>query len=323
MCSGPRLKTENGELSRPPIIRTDRRRLRSEATYMLTGSYRRHGASVPSWFIMEWIAVAITGLSTWTVGCSASKPPCEPPAEPENTYQTLCEQEDEVVPIEANDLGVPPSAIMEAGRKNLETEPMTGRFPGGLSVVRVEAATRGDEPEHFLRLVPVEDYRKAPWIQVMQALPMVREVTVVGTYGLDPQGTDWRGLLRASLRIDCDFCFIYAEIYETAADAEFVGVLWDAMNEKALATYRVPVVLPPDARLKYEEKKTYVGLKSEAESRAMAEMQQSVRNTIWEVAARDTETTTTQPSPWQTDLPLYPRDYDNNLRIYLKERPRK
>jgi hypothetical protein len=288
---------------------------------MLTQSCWRPGTTTLGWSIVEWFAVAIAGISTWTLGCSASKPAYEPPQENESGYQMLSELQDEIVPIEANDLGVSASVIMAAGRRNLDTEPLTGRFPTGLSVVRVEAATCGDEPEHFLRLITLEDYRSAPWIHTMKDVPAVREVTTLGTYGLDPRGADCRGLLKSSLLNDCELCFVYAEVLETAADAEFLGVLWDAAEEKALAAYRVPVVLTAAERETYEKKHKFAGLKADAESRAMAELQRLVRDTIWEIASKDSGTATTQPSPWQTDLPLYPRDNKaSNVRIFINKK---
>ncbi|HVP12675.1 MAG TPA: hypothetical protein VMV94_15975 [Phycisphaerae bacterium] len=287
---------------------------------MLMHPYRRPRLNLAGWSMVKWLAVAISGLSTTTLGCSANKASCQPSVEAESKYQTICEREEEIVAIEASDLGVSPAEITEVGQKNLVTEPSTGRFPTGLSVVCVEAATRGDEPEHFLRPVSVEEYRGARWIRATQDLPVLREVTMLGTYGLDPRGTDWQALLRASLRLDCDLCLIYGEVYETEADAEFVGVLWDARTAQALATYRAPMVLPADVRLTYEEKKEYVGLRVEAEQQAMAELQRMVRDTIWDLAAKDNEATT-QPSPWQTDLPLYPRDLHRTLRIFTKEKP--
>jgi len=282
---------------------------------------------------MKWLTAAIIGVSTLTPGCSAKKPAYEPSAEAEAEYQrlseaeakyqTLCEQVEEIVAIEASDLGVPPTAITEVGRKILATEPSKDRFPAGLSVVRVEAATRGDEPEHFLQIVPVEDYRNARWIRATQDLATLREITMLDTYGIDQRGTDWQALLRRSLRADCDLCLIYAQVHDTDADAEFVGVLWDAVTEEALATFRAPVVLPPDVRLTYEEKQRYAELTSEAEHQAMAELRRLVRDAIWDIAANDTQGTTIQPSPWQKELPLYPRDSHRDVRIYMNERPRK
>ena len=249
--------------------------------------------------------------------------PGEPLAETQINYQTLGEQEEQVASIEANDLGVAPSAIMEVGRKNLDTQPTKGRFPTGLSVVRVDAATRGDEPEHFLRISQVEEYLNAYLFQAMQDLAMLREVIMLTTYGLDPRGADWRSVLESSVRNDCGLCLMYAEIYETSADAELVGVLWDARNEMALATYRAPVMVPLDTRLRYEKKKKYVGLKPEAEKLAMTELQRLVRETIWDVAARDSASATTQPDPWQIDQPLYPREFYRYRRILLEERPQR
>jgi hypothetical protein len=289
---------------------------------MLTQSHRKPGATVLGWSMLEWFAVAMAGFSAWTLGCSASKPPCPPPIEPENEYTLLCEHEDEIVPIEANDLGVPPAAIMKPGRNDLDAEPSTGRFPCGLSVARVNATGHADEPEHTLQLVSAGDYHDAPWIRAMQDLPMVREVTMLGNYGLDPRGTDWRRFLQLSLHVECDLCFLYAEVLETGADAEFVGVLWDAVAEKALAAYRVPAVIPWGDRLVYEEKKQYLGLRSDAEGRAMAELRHLVRNTILDIAGRDSESDI-RPNPWKTDMPLLPRDSRSDMRIFLKERPQK
>ena len=145
------------------------------------------------------------------------------------------------------------------------------------------------------------------------------------TYGLNPRGTDYRSLLRAAQVQDCDLCMVYAEVEDTDADAEFVGLLWDAKYEEPLIAYRVPVFLPIEVREQFDEEdsESYQQMMAEAAFRAESDLRQMVRASLWELAANDGKVPKTKPSPWRTDLPLYPRDYSRNLRVSLNQGPKR
>lgn len=262
------------------------------------------------------VTLVATGLCL--SGCSQRKTECQT-ASRDLKFSPVCDLAEEVVDITSADLGVSDSALAQSGGTTLEGEASVGRFPTGLAVVRVEAVTK-DDLARRLRVVPVAQYRDAYWNQEMSDLPELREVAMPRKFGLDPRGADWRSVLRVSLAQNCGLCLVYSQVHDTEADAEFVGVLWDTPTEKALATFRVPVQLPPEIRETYQKKKQWIALQSDAEFRAETELRRLVRDTLWDFAAKDADATTTQPNPWQTDLPLFPRDYRRHLQIYINER---
>lgn len=267
---------------------------------------------------MPWLAAAAT-LAVATVGCGNKKPEMRVDTD-EPAYPTLSEVSEDTVAVQAVDLGVDDSTLDEVGVKVLDTEPTVGRFPTGLTVVRVEAFSREEAQERRLRLVSIPDYRGVYWGRVTQDLPGLREVRLQCTYGLDPRGTDWRGLLKSSLQSNCALCLVYTYVDNTKADAEVAGVLWDAVLEKAVAAFRVPIVLSPEVRMKYEKKEQFVRLRSDAEFRAESELRRLVRDTIWDLTTRDGEMAARQPNPWQTNQLVIPRDLHRNIRIFLDKK---
>ncbi len=251
-------------------------------------------------------------------GCSGRESRCQ--AEPrELRHPPICSSEEEEVEVTSSDLGVSESALAHSGAATLDAEASSGRFPTGLAVVRVEAVTKDQAANRYLRVVPVAEYRDAYWKSEMADLPELREVAMPRTFGLDPRGADWRSLLQTAAAQDCDLCLIYSKVHDTEADAEFVGVLWSSSTEKALVTFRVPVQLPPEIRRKYEKKKHWIKLRSDAEFRAETELRRLVRDVLWDLVAKDADAAT-QPNPWETDVPLFPRDHRRHMRIYLNER---
>lgn len=265
----------------------------------------------------EWIAFLATGICL--SGCSHEQPHGQIAAE-ELRYAPVSQSEEEVVNITPADMGVPESALAHSGGEILAADSSQGRFPAGLAVVRVEAVSANEAAGRVLRVVPIAEYRGAYWNFELADLPELREVTTPRKFGLDPRGADWRSVLRVAAAQNCELCLIYSQVHDTKADMELVAVLWEARTEQPLATFRVPVQLPPEVREKYEKKKQLFSLRSDAEYRAETELRRLVRDVLWDLVAKDTKSSTTQPNPWDTELPLFPRDYRRHLQIYINER---
>jgi hypothetical protein len=231
---------------------------------------------------------------------------------------------EETAAVSAADLGVEDSALVP-GCRTIEAVPSSGRFPTGLSVAFVEAVADENGGQRHLRLAETTEPRKVRWVRTLEDLPSLREVRMLRTYGFDPRSADFRRLLESSIASDCGLCLIYAQAPDTQADAEFVAVLWDAASEKSLAAFRVPAVLPLEVRRKYNanQEKDLGRLRAKAQLQAEADLRRLVRDTLWDLVAKDGDLSTTQPNPWQADLPLFPRDLNSNLRIYLKDKSRR
>ena len=229
---------------------------------------------------------------------------------------------DTLVFVRAEDLGVDHTQLADSGPVILDQEPSVGRFPSGLAVAKVVAAANPERADRHILVAPVAPFRGVYWGEVMRDLPTIREVTMLRSYGTDPRGTDVSQLLHMATRMECSLCIIYAVVENTRADAEYVGVLWDALISKPLATFRVPIVLSENDRAAYEEDEDhgYERMMKEADFRAESDLQRLVCNALWDLAETDSKDPTTRPSPWrQGDMPLYPRDYDARIRNLLRQ----
>lgn len=231
------------------------------------------------------------------------------------------------ISVAPEDIGVTAGQFPSFGTKELDATPTMGRFPTGIAVVQVDAMTSEAKGTHLIQLASMSVERGAYWNQLLDDLPALREVIIHRTTGLDPRGVPYRAFLKKSVEKNCGLCLIYARVHVNDAEVEYVGVLWDVIHEKPLNVYRTVVTIeecrrddPKDADIEeddddYEEKKKE--WTSEAEFRAEADLRQFVRYSIWDMARRDGFEPTTQPNPWQTDRPIYPR----NPRWRLMEAP--
>ncbi len=221
--------------------------------------------------------------------------------------------EDELgaVAVEPNDIGLTPEEVAGSGRHILDATPSSGRFPTGLSVVQVVATVDGPEVTRTVRPAQMAGDRQAYWLGLADDLPGMREVRLQRQRGLDPRGTGHREILDEALNSRCNLCLIYARVLDTNADAEYFGVLYDARSGTALAAFRSTANLQKQQR-KACDRHEHEFDDGECISSYLAEarLRQMVRDTLWDLAKRDQREPTTQPSPWQTDLPLAPRPSD-------------
>lgn len=257
------------------------------------------------------IRIGLAGL-VWIVGCAS--PGSEQVDEggdvmveygPAEAYEPF-EYE---TGVRMSDFGISGPDDSLSGVQLLNDEATNGRFPTGLAVVRVHASSRDEGPERPLFVSAMGSDRAVYWNGVVDDLPSVREVTILRTLGIDPRGGTWSDLTREALNVACDLCLMYGAVANTDADAEFIAVLWDAAQQTPLSFFRAATELSPEVRKRCKKKRAGHDRECDAAFLAEARLRTMVRDHLWDLAQRDSTSVTTQPSPWRTDLPLFPRDY--------------
>jgi len=268
---------------------------------------RQHGDAPKTTFrsrIRPWLGLQVV---LWPVVLMAG---CQ---HHDNKYRVA--EAEQVVSIRSADLGVSSEASARVGAILLNAEPSVGRFPAGICVVRVEALQPGADRQRDLRVSQLPAQHAVYWNLLFDDLPSIREVVFLGNPGLDPRGYRWLELLEAASQHECSLCVLYAEREVTDADAEYYGVLWDTQAVQALATFRIPVILPEEYATSEQEDAddrdddVKIAMR-EARFRAEQDFRRTVRDTLWDLAKRDGAVLTTQPNPWRNGVPLFPRDYE-------------
>jgi hypothetical protein len=207
--------------------------------------------------------------------------------------------------VTAEDLGIsdaPPAA--QVGQSLLAAS--TGvSFPTGLAVARVFAGPDG-RSGRSLRVAVSRPDREAYWSQLVNDLSDVREVIVMGRYGLNPDGFRREDALHRARLLGCNLCLIYARIEGVDCEyaGEYAGVLWDSNQSRKLASYQVPVQIESDD-----------GQTDNPDNVAEARLRAEVRQTLWELAGKREPSISTRPSPWRTNEPLFPRGQERHHYI--------
>ncbi len=223
----------------------------------------------------------------------------------------------DIVTISPQDLGVSGELLSTTGGRPLDSTGSKGRFPAGLAVAKVVSKVAEPGAAPTLKISETSPDHAAYWNGLLDSLPPVREVAMLHDVGFDPRGTTWRDILSESVRIDCHLCLVYGRCDRGAGDADLIGVLWDASQSKALAAFRIPLAM--DKNRREEEDDPQEGVSSPAENEAVASLRALVRGAVWDLAKRDTPTATTQPSPWQSDPLLMPRNNRMIIEIDPKQ----
>ncbi|MCZ6698211.1 MAG: hypothetical protein O7D94_04690 [Planctomycetota bacterium] len=190
----------------------------------------------------------------------------------------------------------------------IDGTPSQGRFPSGVSVVRVTAVVDSGRGSRGILAVSMASDRAVYWNHFVDDLPPIREVTMLRTLGIDPRGGSWKDFLRESVNVKCDLCLMYARIDDVDADAAFLAVLWDAVAARPLTTFRVAATIPEMVRKACQKGDSTDTRACDAEHVAESELRELVRNHLWDRVAVDASGETTEKSPWRNKLPLYPRD---------------
>jgi len=220
--------------------------------------------------------------------------------------------------VTPEDLGTTFEQLSTSGSRHLDSSPSKGRFPAGIAVAKVVSKAVERDGRRNVRIVETPLDQAVYWNGLFDSLPTVREVATLHGLGLDPRGTTWGDILKESIRIDCHLCLIYGRLERDHDDADLIGVLWDAQQTKALAAFRAPLVMDED-RLEEKGEEDYPeGVLSPAEYDAEADLRELVRSAVWDLSRRDEPAATTQPSPWQSDESLAPR----NERFIIELEPK-
>lgn len=227
------------------------------------------------------------------------------PACSDNEPKYQVPDNDRVVTISAGDLGVEPATFSQCGVHTLFSEPTRGEFPSAICIVRVESFVDLNS-KRLLRIVPLPVHHAVYWNHLFDELPAVREVVFLGKPGLDPRGYGYEDILDVARARECGLCMIYARLEETDADAEYAGILWNTHDRKALATVRVPVVLPPEVVEDINEDEDTDSAVAEADFRSEQEFRRLVRDLVWDVAKQDVAETGAEQNPWKEYTPTIP-----------------
>lgn len=190
----------------------------------------------------------------------------------------------------------------------IDDAPSNGRFPSGVSIVRVAAAVDRARGVRGISAVPMAPDRAVYWNNFVDDLPPIREVTMLRTLGIDPRGGSWKDFLRESVNVECDLCLMYARMDDVDADVAFFAVLWDAVAGRPLTAFHVATTIPEEVRKECEKGGHADTRVCDAEHVAESELRDLVRDHLWDRVAVDASSGQTERSPWRNSLPLYPRD---------------
>lgn len=206
-------------------------------------------------------------------------------------------------------LGIADTLELQQSLHELNSQPSTGRFPAGIAVARLDPAPDPSRAASSIRVSKMAPDRAVYWTHLTDTLPAIREVTILRDLGIDPRGGRFEDVLRQALAVNCELCLLYGQVSQYDTDAEFIAVLWDALNGKPLTFFRAIVDLPPDLRKECNKRGHVHDRDCDAVFLAEAELRIMVRDHLWDRVQRDQVSSTTVPSPWGKDLPLFPRDY--------------
>jgi len=244
-------------------------------------------------------ALAVIALAATLTACQTQPEPLDIPA-----------ADVETVAILPTDLGVPDSAIQDPGVTWLEQAPTIGRFPAAVAVFRVAAYLDPQAGSRFIRVADSPAQRRIYWNQILDPMPAVREVRLPSDVGVDPRGANYRDLLKKALDSHCRLALLYAAVDGSDADAEYIGVLWDATEFKPLAAFRAPIVLEDEIAMACAEEERTEKWLCLADFRALSDLRQYVRNTVWTIADEDQPPAQTKASPWREYHETSPWDYE-------------
>lgn len=218
----------------------------------------------------------------------------------------------DITPLKASDLGVEPLMLSETGERPAAKVASRGRFPAGLSIVRVAAVEDSFEGMRRVRPIDIPVDQAAHWNQLMDTLPAIREMSILRQYGFDPRGTVYQAFLDESRRIDCRLCLMFGWMAPEGATDDFhhdlTAVLWDAATSEPLATYRLPVIVDEELADACEDFDHRGEAMCAAQKRTAQQLRTLVRETLWDLVRLDEPAQTTQPSPWKDSNHLEPRD---------------
>ncbi|MCK6457101.1 MAG: hypothetical protein L6Q92_11300 [Phycisphaerae bacterium] len=223
--------------------------------------------------------------------------------------------------VHPTDLGPSESNYPANGGRILDAGETAGRFPCAVAVARVIRHEVDGGEQDRLMVVPISDARGATWNQLMDTLPSIREFVLLGVYGLPVTGCTVDQILDEARRASCRLCLIYAQNGDAATDCELLGVLWDAIGPKPIATFRTSAEVRLDANHRCKSDGKHDHRLCRAEYVATRELESAVQRALWTLAERDRPVTTTQPNPWESHRPTSPGLFLGDREIIIRPRP--
>jgi len=211
--------------------------------------------------------------------------------------------------LTAEDLGLTAEELPREGYRLLKDEPTSGRFPTGMAVAQLIAARHSWDSEAYPRLAELGGEEAVGWNELTDDLPLVREVLLSGSHAASPDRPTLDDYIRTAATVGCSMLLAYTQCGDPAYDATLSGVLIDTSNGAPLASFRAAACVTPEEYEACIEIEPQDERWCRAEFLARRDFTRYVRLALEDLMHRDSPAAATQPSPWLTDRPLYPRDH--------------
>jgi len=228
-----------------------------------------------------------------TAGCASPRP------------AELAATESEDNGLTAADLGATGPLIEGDGYRILTADRTSGRFPCSVAVTRLRKSA-ANSPDRPFEIAPIRAPEASRWNCLLDLDPLVREVGILGKYGLPLKTVSIDDLLRESSRLGYALTIVYSTSGDEGYVSEQVGVMWDNRTRTPLAVFQSSATGDPKAEIKkgtpeHDDPRIVV-----AGFLASRELHQLAGASLYDLASRDDRSTTTQPSPWHGDRPYIP-----------------
>lgn len=242
---------------------------------------------------MQWTTGFAAALLLMGAGC----------ASPKQTDLIATETED--TGLSAAELGATGPAIENDGYRLLSNQRTNGRFPCSVAVTRLKKSAAGTQERPY-EIAPIRAPAASRWNNLLELDPLVREVGILGKYGLPLKSVSIADLLKESDRLGYALTVIYSESGDEGYVSEQVGVMWDNRSHTPLAVFQSSATGDPEAKIKKDTPESEDPRILVAGFMAGRALHQLAASALWELAAQDDRSTTTQPSPWNGERPYMP-----------------
>lgn len=238
-------------------------------------------------------SAAVAAMLALAAGCAAPK------------QADLSATETDDTGLSAAELGATGPAIENNGYRLLSHERTSGRFPCSIAVTKLKK-NASDSRERQFEVATIRAPAASRWNTLLDLDPLVREVGILGKYGLPLNYVSIDDLLKESSRLGYALTVIYSESGDEGYVSEQVGVMWDNRTRTPLAVFQSSATGDPDAKIRegtpeHDDPRVLV-----AGFVARKALHQLAASALWELASQDDRSTTTQPSPWNGERPYMP-----------------
>ncbi|MBN1344398.1 MAG: hypothetical protein JXQ73_17045 [Phycisphaerae bacterium] len=185
----------------------------------------------------------------------------------------------------------------------LQKTKSVGRFPCSLSVMRVKSGLpddwTGEEPpaDLSLQIDLLTEPKAVPWSELFDNVPAVTNVKVLNRPSVPFEQVTLTELVSAGRKQHTDLILIYGQNDLGAKRVKLLGAIYDTETNELLATIDAQVdpvsglPTPPD-RVKGDKRH------EDPEWLTTRKFQDLVLHCVFDLAQRDTPSTTTRPNPW-------------------------